>query len=66
MLFRSDLLELRPVGLSLEDIFMQLTREEPEPPSVAEDADDGELLNAVEDADEFVSGEGQSPEENED
>mgnify|MGYP002681937699 CR=1 FL=1 len=61
-----DLLELRPVGLSLEDIFMQLTREEPEPPSVAEDADDGELLNAVEDADEFVSGEGQSPEENED
>ncbi len=61
-----DLLELRPVGLSLEDIFMQLTREEPEPPSVAEDADDGELLSAVEDADEFVSGEGQSPEENED
>ena len=28
-----DLLELNAVGLSLEDIFMQLTREEPEPPS---------------------------------
>jgi ABC-2 type transport system ATP-binding protein len=31
-----DLLELKSVGLSLEDIFIQLTREEPEPPS-AED-----------------------------
>ena len=28
-----DLLELRSVDLSLEDIFIQLTREEPEPPS---------------------------------
>ncbi len=28
-----DLLELVAAGLSLEDIFMQLTREEPEPPS---------------------------------
>jgi len=28
-----DLLELKPVGLSLEEIFMQLTREEPEPPA---------------------------------
>jgi ABC-2 type transport system ATP-binding protein len=28
-----DLLELNAVGLSLEDIFMQLTREEPEPPA---------------------------------
>lgn len=31
-----DLLEMRPVGLSLEDIFMQLTREEPEPPEVSD------------------------------
>ena len=31
-----DLLELRPVGLSLEEIFMQLTREEPAPPEVAD------------------------------
>jgi ABC-2 type transport system ATP-binding protein len=28
-----DLLELRNIDLSLEDIFLQLTREEPEPPS---------------------------------
>jgi ABC-2 type transport system ATP-binding protein len=28
-----DLLELRTIDLSLEDIFIQLTREEPEPPS---------------------------------
>ena len=32
-----DLLELRSIGLSLEDIFLQLTREEPEPPSMAAD-----------------------------
>jgi ABC-2 type transport system ATP-binding protein len=29
-----DLLEMRSVGISLEDIFMQLTREEPEPPQM--------------------------------
>jgi len=34
-----NLLELRPVGLSLEDIFMELTREEPEPPQTVEDQD---------------------------
>jgi ABC-2 type transport system ATP-binding protein len=28
-----DLLELRSIDLSLEDIFIQLTREEPEPPT---------------------------------
>jgi len=28
-----DLLELKSIDLSLEDIFIQLTREEPEPPS---------------------------------
>lgn len=32
-----DLLELRPIGLSLEEIFLQLTRDEPEPPIMAED-----------------------------
>lgn len=31
-----DLLELRPIGLSLEDIFLELTREEPAPPQMAE------------------------------
>jgi ABC-2 type transport system ATP-binding protein len=35
-----DLLELRPLGLSLEEIFLQLTRDEPTPPST----DDGELI----------------------
>jgi ABC-2 type transport system ATP-binding protein len=28
-----DLLEIRPVGMSLEDIFLQLTRDEPTPPA---------------------------------
>jgi ABC-2 type transport system ATP-binding protein len=31
-----DLLEMRPVGLSLEEIFLELTREEPAPPEMAE------------------------------
>jgi ABC-2 type transport system ATP-binding protein len=34
-----DLLELKSIDLSLEDIFIQLTREEPEPPST-DDSDD--------------------------
>jgi ABC-2 type transport system ATP-binding protein len=33
-----DLIELRQVSLSLEDIFIELTREEPVPPSITEDA----------------------------
>lgn len=32
-----DLLELKPIGLSLEEIFLQLTRDEPEPPQMAEE-----------------------------
>jgi len=32
-----DLLEMRPVGMSLEDIFLELTREEPAPPEVSEE-----------------------------
>jgi ABC-2 type transport system ATP-binding protein len=32
-----DLLEIRLVGMSLEDIFMQLTRDEPQPPAVTDD-----------------------------
>lgn len=32
-----DLLELRPIGLSLEDIFLELTREEPAPPEMRDD-----------------------------
>ena len=37
-----NLLELRPVGFSLEDIFMELTREEPALPQTTEDASEGE------------------------
>jgi ABC-2 type transport system ATP-binding protein len=33
-----DLIELRQVSLSLEDIFIELTREEPTPPSITEEA----------------------------
>lgn len=40
------LLELRPIGLSLEDIFLQLTRDEPAPPAPTEEplvVDEGEV-----------------------
>jgi len=32
-----DLLEIHLVGLSLEDIFMQLTRDEPQPPAISDE-----------------------------
>lgn len=32
-----DLMELRPIGVSLEDIFLELTRDEPEPPDMIEE-----------------------------
>ena len=35
-----DILELRSVGLSLEDIFLELTRDEPSPPAVRADVDE--------------------------
>ncbi|HJW91729.1 MAG TPA: ABC transporter ATP-binding protein [Anaerolineales bacterium] len=35
-----DLLELRPISMSLEDIFLQLTREEPAPPGAVSPEDD--------------------------
>jgi ABC-2 type transport system ATP-binding protein len=35
-----DLLEMRPIGLSLEEIFLQLTREQPVPPEHREDVPD--------------------------
>ena len=38
-----DLLDLHPIGLSLEDIFLQLTRDEPEPPQM-EDQDSEPLI----------------------
>jgi ABC-2 type transport system ATP-binding protein len=38
-----DLLEMRPIGLSLEEIFLQLTRDEPNPPEPTEQGLDEEL-----------------------
>lgn len=32
-----DLLEMRPLGMSLEDIFLQLTRDEPTPPEITDE-----------------------------
>ena len=45
-----DLLEMRPIGVSLEDIFLQLTRDEPSVPQHADadmlvDEDDGQSEN---------------------
>jgi ABC-2 type transport system ATP-binding protein len=34
-----DLLEMHPVGMSLEEIFLELTREDPAPPEVSEEED---------------------------
>jgi ABC-2 type transport system ATP-binding protein len=48
-----DLLELRPVGVSLEDIFLQLTRDEPSQPEMAEaEALEEEEIAPVEEIDE--------------
>jgi len=43
-----DLIELRPVGLSLEDIFLELTRDEPSPPTVMEEELEEEVEEAFE------------------
>jgi ABC-2 type transport system ATP-binding protein len=32
-----DLLEIHPLGISLEEIFMELTRDEPQPPAVSDE-----------------------------
>jgi ABC-2 type transport system ATP-binding protein len=42
-----DLLELKTLDLSLEDIFIQLTREEPEPPSTDDSVDETETINII-------------------
>jgi ABC-2 type transport system ATP-binding protein len=42
-----DLLEIHSVGMSLEDIFMQLTRDEPQPPEMA---DEGLIEDAEQDS----------------
>jgi ABC-2 type transport system ATP-binding protein len=42
-----DLMEIRPVGMSLEEIFLQLTRDEPTPPAPI-DHDEEELSEAEE------------------
>ncbi len=43
-----NLLEMRPIGLSLEDIFLQLTREQPVPPEHREDLPDESALEDIE------------------
>ena len=45
-----SLLEMRPVGMSLEDIFLQLTREEPAPPETVEGDVDEEAAVESDDA----------------
>jgi ABC-2 type transport system ATP-binding protein len=39
-----DLIELKSIDLSLEDIFIQLTRDEPEPPSVKDFSEDMQTI----------------------
>jgi ABC-2 type transport system ATP-binding protein len=41
-----DLLEIRPIGLSLEDIFLQLTQDEIAPPDFTEDILEDEYIEA--------------------
>jgi ABC-2 type transport system ATP-binding protein len=41
-----DLLDFHSMALSLEDIFMELTRDEPEPPSVSQESDDESVQDA--------------------
>jgi ABC-2 type transport system ATP-binding protein len=45
-----DLIEMRPVGINLEDIFLQLTRDEPKPPEM-----DGNALQSAENESEYES-----------
>lgn len=45
-----NLLEMRPVGMSLEDIFLQLTRDEPTPPEMSDESLDE--ITIGDDADE--------------
>ena len=42
-----DLLELKTLDLSLEDIFIQLTREEPEPPSTDDSVEETATGNII-------------------
>jgi len=48
-----DLLEMRPVGMSLEDIFLELTRDEPSPPEPAGEEYYEENLLDEEDFEDF-------------
>jgi ABC-2 type transport system ATP-binding protein len=41
-----DLIELKTIDLSLEDIFIQLTRDEPEPPSTDDSDEEPERINS--------------------
>jgi ABC-2 type transport system ATP-binding protein len=50
-----DLLELRPLGVSLEEIFMQLTRDEVLPPSIDESFPEEDGFQELEDLQEEAS-----------
>jgi ABC-2 type transport system ATP-binding protein len=52
-----DLLEMKPVGLSLEEIFLQLTRDEPTPPETSEQGllDEQEFTAADTDQDQEMA-----------
>lgn len=49
-----DLLEMRPAGLSLEDIFMELTREDPDMPQMDETGSESSDASGPSDASEDV------------
>jgi ABC-2 type transport system ATP-binding protein len=55
-----QLLEMRPIGLSLEDIFLELTRDEPTPP----ETEDSELVDELEEG--GLMDENDEPESSED
>jgi ABC-2 type transport system ATP-binding protein len=48
-----DLLEMRPIGVSLEDIFLQLTRDEPKPPEIDEEIESIEVADEIEEAEDY-------------
>ncbi len=49
-----DLLELHAIDVSLEDIFVELTREEPQPPSVSDDGEEEAAFDTDEIAEDEV------------
>jgi hypothetical protein len=44
---------MRPIGVSLEDIFLQLTRDEPKPPEIDEEIESIEVADEIEEAEDY-------------